>query len=83
MRHCAPNFCPYFGEATASSQQMYSVLLAQWSYTGRILSMRIAYMLKSEELGHILVVFGKFGKRISIGEAWITIFNAFFSPEAL
>jgi len=40
-------------------------------------------MLKSEELGHILVVFGKFGKRISIGEAWITIFNAFFSPEAL
>jgi len=48
---------------------MYSVLLAHRAYTGRILSVCIAYMLKSEELGHILVVFGKFGKRISISEA--------------
>jgi len=48
---------------------MYSVLLAHWAYTGHILSVCIVYMLKSEELGHILVVFGKFGKRMSIGKA--------------
>jgi len=69
MHLCAPNFCPYFGEATASLQRMYSVLLAHWAYTGHILSVCIVYMLKSEELGHILVVFGKFGKRMSIGKA--------------
>jgi len=47
---------------------MYSVLLVHWSYTGCILSMCIAYMLKSEKLGHILVVFGKFGKRSASGK---------------
>ena len=69
MRHCVPNFGQYFGEAIASLQQMYSVLLAHWVYTGRILSVCIVHMLKSEELGHILIVFRKFWKRISIGEA--------------
>jgi len=48
---------------------MYSVLLVHWAYTERIFSVCIAYVLKPEELGHILVFFGKFGKRISIRQA--------------
>jgi len=83
MRLCAPNFCPYFVKTIVSSQQIYSVLLAHWAYAGCILSICIAYMLKSEEIGHILVVFGTFWKSINIGETYITIFKAFFSPEVL
>jgi len=33
--------CPYFGETVASLQRMYSILLAHWAYTGRILSIAL------------------------------------------
>jgi len=51
VRRCAPNFCPYFGEAIASSQRMYSLLLAHWPYTGRIPNVCIAYTLKFGRIG--------------------------------
>ena len=61
-----PIFWKSYSEFAANVQRTASALGVN---TERILSVCIAYMLKSEKLGHILVVFGKFGKRISIGEA--------------